>query len=132
VAVLCAVLAVSRRGFSRSRQPQSPRRIAPAEVVLLARVQAIHTQTRHSDGSRRMARQLQDEGYAVGRAKARRLMQQAGLAVRRPKRFVVTTESRHRFPMAPNLVARQFAGAPPNQVWATEITSLWTAEGWRY
>jgi putative transposase len=119
-------------GFTATGSGQSPPRIDPAEVVLLARVQAIHTQTRHSDGSRRMATQLQDEGYAVGRAKARRLMQQAGLAVRRPKRFVVTPDSRHRFPIAPKLVVRQFEVAPPDQVWATEITSLWTAEGWRY
>src|SRR4029453_2065979 len=59
-------------------------------------------------------------------------MQQAGLAVRRPKRFVVTTERRHRFPMAPHRVARQCEVAQPEQGWATDITSLWTAEGWLY
>jgi transposase InsO family protein len=132
VAVLCAVLAVSRSGFYLYRQRQRSPRIDPAEVALLARVKAIHAQTRPSYGSRRMAQQLQDEGYAVGRAKARRLMQQAGLAVRRTKRFVVTTDSRHRFPIAPNLVARQFEVAQPDQVWAGDITYLWTAEGWLY
>lgn len=132
VAVLCEVLEVSRSGFYLYRQQQSTRRIDPTEVALLARVQAIHAQTRHSYGSRRMAKQLQDEGHAVGRAKARRLMRQAGIAVRRTKRYLVTTDSRHRFPIAPNLVARQFDVAQPDQVWATDITYLWTAEGWLY
>jgi putative transposase len=132
VAVLCAVLEVSRSGFYRYRQQQRTLRSAPAEVALLARVKAIHAQTRHSYGSRRLAKQLQDEGYAVGRAQARRLMQQAGIAVRRTKRCLGTTDSRHRFPIAPNLVARQFEVAQPEQVWATDITYLWTAEGWLY
>jgi transposase InsO family protein len=77
-----------------------------------------------------MAKQLQAEGYAVGRVKARRLMQEAGVAVKRTKRFITTTDSRHRFPIAPNLVARQFDVTRPHQVWGTDITYLWTTEGW--
>jgi putative transposase len=54
-----------------------------------------------------MAKQLQDEGMAVGRDNARRLMKQAGVVVRRPKqRYPVTTDSQHAYPVAPNLVAR--------------------------
>jgi len=77
--------------------------------------------------------QLQAEGFAVGRAKARRLMQEAGLTVRhRTRRGPVTTDSQHRYPVAPNLLARQFKVEQPNQVWAGDITYIWTAEGWLY
>ena len=80
-----------------------------------------------------MAKQLQDEGFAVGRAKARRLMNQAGVAVQRPKRRgPVTTDSRHGYEVAPNLLARQFDVAKPDHVWVGDITYVWTGEGWLY
>jgi len=80
-----------------------------------------------------MAKQLQGEGFAVGRAKARRLMNQAGVAVQRPKRRgPVTTDSRHGYEIAPNLLARQFDVAKPDHVWVGDITYVWTGEGWLY
>jgi putative transposase len=132
VAVLCEVLEVSRSGFYAYRQGQATVDIDVAEVTLVARVKAIATQTGHSYGSRRMAKQLQAEGYAVGRYKARRLMQQAGVSVRRRKRCPVTTDSRHGYAVAPNLLARQFDVAQPDTVWVGDITYVWTAEGWEY
>lgn len=133
VSVLCEVLEVSRSGFytyvHRHRTAGSVR----AEDALVARVKAIAAQTRYSYGSRRMAKQLQADGFAVGRHKARRLMQQAAVPVqRRPKRHPVTTDSRHRLGVAPKLLARQFDGAQPHQGWAGDIPSVWTAEGWLY
>ena len=130
--VVCAVLEVSRRGCSLYRQQQSTRRREPAAGACLARVHAIHAPPRHSDGSRRRATHLQDAGEAVGRAKARRWMPQAGIAVRRPQRCLGTTDRRPRLPIAPHLVARQCEVAQPEQGWAPDIPSLWTAAGWRY
>jgi putative transposase len=78
-----------------------------------------------------MAKQLQDEGCAGGRAQARRLMNQAGVAVQRPKRRgPVTTDSRHGYAVAPNRRARQLDVAKPNHVWVGDISSVWTGEGW--
>jgi putative transposase len=87
--------------------------------------------TRHRYGSRRLAKPLQDEGFAVGRAKARQVMRQAGVVVQRPKpRGPVTTESHHSYAVAPNLLARQFRVARPDHVWGGDISYVWTAEGW--
>ena len=70
-----------------------------------------------------MATQLQDEGFHVGRAKARRLMSQAGVAVQRPRRRgPMTTDSRHGDEVAPNLLAREFDVTAPDHVWAGDIT----------
>jgi putative transposase len=133
VSLLCEVMQVSRSGFYAYVQRQAHRAIARVELELLARVKAIAWETRQSYGSRRMAQQLQDEGFAVGRAKARRLMQEAGVAVRRPKaRGPVTTDSRHGYGVADNVLARHFDVAKPDQAWAGDITYIWTAEGWLY
>ena len=127
------MLEVSRSGFYAYLPRHARAEIDAEAVVLLARVKAIAADTRHSYGSRRMAKQLQDEGFAVGRAKARRLMNQAGVVVQRPKRRgPVTTDSRHGYAVAPNLLARQFDVAKPDQVWVGDISYVWTAEGWLY
>jgi putative transposase len=131
VAVLCEVFDVSRSGFSAYWQRHAVPPIEHDEVALLARVKAIHAETRQRDGSRRMAKQLQADGFTVGRYKARRVRHQAGVAVRRPRqRHPMTTASRHRHAVAPDLLARQFDVAQPDQVWAGDITYLWTAAGW--
>ena len=102
-------------------------------MTLLARVKEIAAETRQSYGSRRMAKALQEEGFAVGRAKARRLMKEAGVTVKRPKRRgPVTTDSRHGYEVAPNLLARQFDVDKPDQAWVGDITYIWTDEGWLY
>jgi hypothetical protein len=76
VAVLCEVFKVSRSGFYAYRHRQAAAPIDREEVELVARVKAIAAQTGQSYGSRRMAKQLQAEGFQVGRCKARRLMQE--------------------------------------------------------
>jgi transposase InsO family protein len=102
-------------------------------VEWVARVKAIAMRTGQSYGRRRMAKQLPAEGGAIGRYKARQLLQEAGVAVRRPPyRRPLTTNSRHGYGIAPNLRARQFDVEQPDQVGGGDITSLWTAEGWLY
>jgi putative transposase len=133
VSVLCEVLDVSRSGFYEYLPRHAKVSVDAEEVALCTRVKAIAAETRHSDGSRRMAKQLQEEGFHVGRAKARRLMDQAGVAVQRSRRRgPMTTDSRHGYEVAPNLLARQFDVTAPDHVWAGDITYIWTAEGWLY
>jgi transposase InsO family protein len=127
------VLDVSRSGFYDDLPRHAKSSVNAEHVAIVARVKAIAAQTRHSYGSRRMAKQLQAEGFQVGRMQARRLMKEAGVAGHRPRRRgPVTTDSRHGFAVAPNLLARQFDVSAPNQVWAGDITYIWTAEGWLY
>lgn len=133
VSVLCEVMQVSRSGFYSHKQRQAQESRHGATDALLARVRAIAAETRSSYGSRRMAKQLQEDGFAVGRYKARRLRQQAEVSVRcRQRRVPMTTDSRHGYGIAPNVLARQFDVAHPDQVWAGDITYVWTQEGWLY
>jgi putative transposase len=124
---------VSRSGCYAYERRQAHRTIDGAKLERLSRVQAMARETRQSYGSRRMAKPLQDEGCSVGRSKARRLMQEAGVSVRRPRsRGPVTTDSRHGYGVADNVLARQFDAAKPDQAWAGDITYIWTDEGWLY
>jgi len=79
-----------------------------------------------------MMHELQAGGHAVGRYRTRTLMRHAQVTVKRRRRWTTTTQSRHAHPIAPNHLARQFTVAAPNQVWAGDITYLWTQAGWLY
>jgi len=79
-----------------------------------------------------MSEALKKEGEEVGRYQARTLMRQAAVEVRSKKRYRVTTQSRHRYPVGFNHLDRQFSVSAPNRVWAADITYLWTEQGWLY
>jgi putative transposase len=68
----------------------------------------------------------------VGKKRIERLMRENGLQARRKRRFRRTTDSRHSLPIARNIVARRFRVAAPNRVWVTDVTAIWTLQGWLY
>jgi putative transposase len=133
VSVLCEVLEVGRRGFSAYHRRQAVPALSPEEIPVLERIKAIAAKTNHRYGSRRMTTQLQDEGYDVGRFTVRRLMQQAGVSVEgRRRRGPKTTDSRHGYGVAPNLLERNCDVTAPHVAWCGDITDIWTEEGWLY
>ncbi len=83
-------------------------------------------------GARRMSDALKKAGINAGRYKAGGLMVRLGLEVRYPKRFKVTTDSDHNESISPNKLDRKFVVTTPNKVWTTDITYVWTLEGWLY
>ncbi len=99
---------------------------------LVPRVKEIHQSTKGTYGSRRMAAELEAEGHQCGRFRARTLMNLANVAVKRKRKFKVTTDSKHKLPVYPNLLNREFDVAGPDQAWVSDITYIWTHEGWLY
>lgn len=83
-------------------------------------------------GSRRMKRATNDRGYLISRHKARKLMKEANVQVRHRKKYKVTTNSNHKQPVFESRLQRQFEVAQPNQVYASDVTYIWTQEGWLY
>lgn len=129
IEALCETLEVSRSGYYawRSRGP-SPR--ARAAAKLAERVRAAHAASRGTYGSPRIARQL---GCPGARHRVARLMRAEGLQGRCRRRFrVVTTDSRHDEPIAPNHLAQAPEPSGPDQIWVTDITYIPTDEGWLY
>jgi len=131
IVVLCEVLGVSRSGFyAWCRRPKAPR--DRADVQLAVQVAAAHTRSRGTYGSPRVHAELRAKGVRVGRKRVERLMRKSGLKARRKRRFRRTTDSVHSNPIAPNVVARKFTVDEPNRVWVTDVTSVWTLEGWLF
>jgi transposase InsO family protein len=129
--LLCTVLGVSRAGFYAAQGRPEPER-RREDQRLAVDVAAAHVASRGRYGSPRVYRELQAQGCEVGRHRVARLMREQGLRARRKRRFQYTTDSRHGLPVAANVLDRQFTVATPNTVWASDITYLWTREGWLY
>jgi len=131
VAALCRVLKVSASGyFAWLGRPESPR--AAENRALMRCIKAAHAHSRRTYGRRRIHIQLQRDGIACSRNRVGRLMRSEGLCGLRRRKFKATTNARHSFPVAPNLLARNFTAAAPDQVWVSDITYLACAEGWEY
>lgn len=133
VTVLCRVMRVSRSGFydylKRFRQGAAP---DPDGERLKSQMRTIFMVSRASYGSRRMMKQLSADGFILGRFKTRRLMRDLGLTAKAPRRYRVTTDSRHAFATAPNILDRRFDVPAPDTVWTADISYVWTHEGWLY
>jgi putative transposase len=131
VDLMCRALDVSRSGYYawRQREP-SARQLANQRLMDLIR--AIHRASRGLYGYRKVHRALLARGEVCGRNRVARLMSQAGLRSKRRRRYRVTTHSRHRRPVAPNLLARLFVATVPNQKWLSDITYVRTDQGWLY
>lgn len=129
---LCATLGVSRSGYYAWRQRRaSPR--AHRDDQLAVCIARLHARSRGTYGSPRIVRDLREEGQHVGHNRVARLMRTAGLWGRQRRRYrVVTTDSHHTEPIAPNRLAEQPPPSRPDQVWVSDLTYVPTAEGWLY
>jgi len=131
VRMLCRVLEVSRSGFYAWLE-RSPSARKKADAQLATKIAAVHKKSRETYGSPRIHVELRESGTRVGRKRVARLMQEKGLRARRKRRFRRTTDSKHSNPIAPNLLERCFEANAPDEVWVTDVTCIWTGEGWLY
>ncbi len=131
IAVLCRVLAVSRSGFHSSEaRPEADH--SKRDRELAGKVAAAYAGSKKRYGSPRVHAELKAAGEQVARKRVARLMRENNLAARTRRRFRKTTDSKHAFPIAPNVLERDFTAVAPNQAWVTDITFLWTKQGWLY
>ncbi len=131
VSAMCRALEVGASGYYRWRGRKPSARAAGNER-LVGKIGAAHADSRGIYGSPKVYRQLRREGERVNHKRVERLMRENGLRAKRAKKSKRTTDSRHDLPVAENVLARQFRAARPDEVWASDITYVWTAEGWLY
>jgi putative transposase len=131
VTAMCRVLRVTRSGFyAWRRRPRGPR--ARETQQLLVAIRESWERSGRNYGSPRVLQDLRAQGWHVGKKRVEQLMRDNGIQAKRKRRFRTTTNSKHKRPVAPNVLNREFDVDVPNTVWAGDITYIWTQEGWLY
>jgi transposase InsO family protein len=135
ISVQCRVLLVSVSGYHAhlARRMDIGQRRYLSEEALLVHISAVYAENRGAYGWPRIWRQLRAQGIRVGKQRVQRLMQKHGIQARGKRRFrVLTSDSKHSLPIAPNVLDRKFSVGSPNQVWVGDLTYIPTAEGWLF
>lgn len=135
ISVACEALGVSPSGYHARKArdvdtDHARRRIS--NDALLIHIKAVHAESKGEYGWPRVWKKLLAQGIRVSKDRVQRLMKLHGVKARTKRRFRATTDSKHNLPVAPNLLQRDFSPTKPDQVWTTDITYLWTDEGWLY
>ena len=126
------VLDVSRSGFYAWRQRCESKR-SERQRGLVAQMQEIHRdRDMKSYGSPRMQKELAARGATCSENTVARLMKDHGLRAATAKKFRVTTDSNHSHPVSKNVLNREFEQENADRVWLSDITYIWTCEGWLY
>lgn len=128
---MCQVLEVSVSGYyAWWRRPESRR--SQANRALLTEIRMAHQRSRQTYGSPRMTAELKVLGHVCSENRVARLMRVSGVQAVGKRKYRVTTQSRHTYPVADNVLDRNFTVDRPNAVWLSDITYVWTSEGWLY
>lgn len=128
---MCQVLEVSENGYYNWRTRGRSKRKRDDEQ-LAERIEDAYQKNRGNYGSPRIHAELKEQGIHCGRKRVARLMREKHLYAGRKRRKARTTNSNHRFPIAANLLKRDFTADAPNKKWVSDITFIETQEGWLY
>lgn len=129
---MCRVIEVSTSGYyAFKKRPKSPRQLANEELHF--EIKRIYEQNNGTYGSRRIWDQLcNKEQIRCSLNRVARLMRDNGISAIQKRKFKVTTHSKHNYSVWPNILNRNFRVERPNSVWVTDISYIWTFEGWLY
>lgn len=131
VGMMCRLLSISRSGYySWKNRPLSSR--DQANQKLLTEIKRVFDDEKGRPGSPRISRRLQEEGKLASRHRVAKLMKDNGLRAKAARKYKATTNSNHSLPVAPNLLEQNFTADVPDQKWVSDITYIWTEEGWLY
>lgn len=131
VKVLCKVMNVCRSYYYeaiKNKQKQADENLEKIKKQL----KVLFDKNKQVYGSRRLMKAMRDEGVKIGRYRVRKLMKLMEISVKQKLRYKNTTDSDHDLAVCDNLLARNFQPEKPNQVWTTDITYIWTMQGWVY
>jgi putative transposase len=128
---MCLALKVTASGYYRQRKRGKSKR-ALSNEQLDQTIRVAHRKSRGNYGSPRITKELKEQGVVCSENRVARRMQKNGIAAKTKRRFKVTTKSKHNHPVAENVLQQNFAATAQNQVWVSDITYVWTREGWLY
>ena len=128
---MCHIFSVSRSGFySWLRRGKSQRDKVNEELV--KHIRRIYDESHRTYGSPRMTDALRQHGITCNKKRVARLMRINGILAKTKRKFKVTTHSNHKRPVADNLIKGDFTACTPDEIWTSDITYIWTRQGWLY
>jgi transposase InsO family protein len=128
---MCSALAVSERGYRAWRSRGDPKR-RKEDRCLLIDIRSSFERSERTYGSPRILKDLRELGQRTSKKRIARIMRDNGIVAVQRRRFKITTQSGHDFPIHANLLDRDFDVDQPNLVWLGDITYIRTEEGWLY
>ncbi len=131
---MCQVLNVSKSGYYNWLiiQDREPTKRESQREELKQKIAKYFHESFGTYGSPRIHDELIETGYTMSRKTVGRLMREMGLSAVPEEKYVMTTDSNHDHKVYPNLLKQSFTANAPNKVWVTDITYIWTLEGWLY
>jgi len=129
---MCRAVEVSRSGYyAWKKRPKSQRRLDNEK--LLIEIRRVFLDNNSNYGSPRIWNELNNiQQIPCSENRVARVMQDAGIVAVQKRKFRMTTNSKHDYPVWPNILERNFTVGRPNAVWVSDITYIWTWEGWLY
>ena len=131
IAAMCRVFEVSRAGYYQYVASLASPRIAE-EAKLTEQIATIYAESDARYGSPKVHKELRRQGVRVGKRRVERIMRGRGLVGVERRRHKTTTRSNPAHPVESNVLDRDFTATRPDQRWVTDITYIWTDEGWAY
>jgi putative transposase len=128
---MCSVLGVSKNGYYAWRiRDKSQQKIRKEKLT--AKIKRVYLESKSIYGSPKITKVLNESGTKVSQKTVTRYMKENNIRSKTVKKYKATTNSKHRLPVYPNLLNQQFKVDQPGKVWVTDITYVWTKEGWLY
>ncbi len=128
---MCLALKVSRSGYY-AWKGRGKSRCELENEDLDQVIRKAHRRSRERYGSPRIAKELEARGVKCSESRVARRMRLSGIVAKTRRRFKVTTRSKHNYPVTYNLINQNFNTERPDQTWVSDITYVWTREGWLY
>lgn len=128
---MCKVLKVSSSGYYKWRH-QVPSARAKRNDLLVQEIRRIHKVSKQTYGSPRIKAELNKEGIKASQPLVAKLMRREHIRSIIKKKYRVTTDSSHKYPVVANLLMRDFSVSRSNEVWVSDLTYIFTNEGWLY
>ena len=129
---MCRALEVSRSGYYEYKKRTKSQRRLDNEKLLIE-IRRVFWDNDQDYGSPRIWNELNNvEHIGCSENRVAKVMREAGIVAIQKRKFRVTTNSKHNYPVWPNILNRNFTADRPNAVWVSDITYIWTLEGWLY
>lgn len=128
---MCRVLEVSRSGFyCWQKRIESKRSLERRRLDV--KVKAVFEVSKQRYGSPKITEELRKQGVQTSRNRVAASMKRQGLRSKVRRKYRVTTDSKHSYPVSANILNRNFSTQAANQVWVSDITYIPSRAGWLY